>query len=109
MGVNIGKNKTSVDAVADYVHGVEKFGSVADYIVINVSSPNTAGLRDLQNIRHLEKLIQKVFLIFVVNVGSLIVSVPLAAKSGSEIVLLLDNLSDFIIMPIPHTVGRRNL
>ena len=45
--------------MSDYVHGVETFGSLADYIVINVSSPNTAGLRDLQHKQHLEKLVQK--------------------------------------------------
>lgn len=62
VGVNIGKNKTSTDAAADYVRGIETFGSVADYIVINVSSPNTAGLRDLQHKQHLENLVQKVYL-----------------------------------------------
>lgn len=60
VGVNIGKNKTSSDAAEDYVHGVNTFGDVADYIVINVSSPNTTGLRDLQQKHELEKLIQKV-------------------------------------------------
>ena len=38
-----GKNKTSTDAAADYVAGVEKFGPLADYLVVNVSSPNTPG------------------------------------------------------------------
>jgi len=60
VGVNIGKNKTSSDAAEDYVHGVNTFSDVADYIVVNVSSPNTAGLRDLQQKHELEKLIQKV-------------------------------------------------
>jgi len=60
VGVNIGKNKTSTDAIGDYVRGVETFSSLADYIVINISSPNTEGLRDLQHIEHLEKLISKV-------------------------------------------------
>jgi len=60
VGVNLGKNKTSLDAAHDYVRGVNTFSDVADYIVINVSSPNTTGLRDLQQKRELEQLIQKV-------------------------------------------------
>lgn len=43
LGVNLGKNKDSPDAVADYVQGVRELGPHADYLVINVSSPNTPG------------------------------------------------------------------
>lgn len=57
LGVNLGKNKTSPDAVGDYVKGVKKFGSYADYLVINVSSPNTPGLRDMQGKKALSELI----------------------------------------------------
>ncbi|XP_064641583.1 dihydroorotate dehydrogenase (quinone), mitochondrial-like isoform X2 [Lineus longissimus] len=60
MGVNLGKNKTSPDAVEDYVEGVRKFGELADYLVINVSSPNTPGLRDMQGRKQLEELVTKV-------------------------------------------------
>ncbi|XP_072386378.1 dihydroorotate dehydrogenase (quinone), mitochondrial [Diabrotica undecimpunctata] len=49
IGVNLGKNKTSDDAVGDYVQGIEKFGPFCDYLVINISSPNTPGLRSMQN------------------------------------------------------------
>lgn len=48
MGVNIVKNRDSADAVADYVTLLEALAPYADYIAINVSSPNTKGLRDLQ-------------------------------------------------------------
>jgi len=48
LGVNVGKNKDSADAVADYVEGVERTAPHAGYLVVNVSSPNTPGLRDLQ-------------------------------------------------------------
>lgn len=37
IGVNLGKNKTSSDAVKDYVDGIKKFGCIADYLVINIS------------------------------------------------------------------------
>lgn len=60
LGVNLGKNKTSIDAAADYVEGVKKFGHLADYLVINISSPNTPGLRTLHNKDELEKLLEKV-------------------------------------------------
>lgn len=43
VGVNLGKNKTSEDAAADYSLGVSKLAPYADYLVINVSSPNTPG------------------------------------------------------------------
>jgi len=48
VGVNIGKNRDSLDAAADYALGVRRTASLADYLVVNVSSPNTPGLRDLQ-------------------------------------------------------------
>ena len=44
VGVNLGKNKTSEDAAADYSIGVTKLGQFADYLVINISSPNTPGI-----------------------------------------------------------------
>ena len=51
VGVNIGKNKTTPEseALKDYERGLRTFGEIADYLVINLSSPNTPGLRDLQN------------------------------------------------------------
>ncbi|MEM6460599.1 MAG: quinone-dependent dihydroorotate dehydrogenase [Pseudomonadota bacterium] len=48
LGVNVGANKDSNDRIADYALGIEKFYDVADYFAVNVSSPNTPGLRDLQ-------------------------------------------------------------
>lgn len=60
LGINLGKNKTSDNAVEDYVKGVKCFSGLGDYLVINVSSPNTPGLRSLQGRQELEKLIDKV-------------------------------------------------
>ncbi len=48
VGVNIGTNKDSKNRIADYVEGVKRMAPVADYLSVNVSSPNTPGLRDLQ-------------------------------------------------------------
>ncbi|KAF7259323.1 hypothetical protein EG68_03411 [Paragonimus skrjabini miyazakii] len=60
VGVNLGCNKTSPDPIADFVAGVTKFGNVADYLVINVSSPNTPGLRSWQNKERLRELLSSV-------------------------------------------------
>jgi dihydroorotate dehydrogenase len=49
LGVNVGANKDSTDRIADYRHGVSRAAAVADYVTINISSPNTPGLRDLQH------------------------------------------------------------
>ncbi len=60
VGVNLGANKDSEDRVADYVRGIEAFADVASYFTINVSSPNTPGLRDLQQARALDELLAQV-------------------------------------------------
>jgi len=60
VGANLGKNKDTEDAAADYVLGVAALGPLADYLVINVSSPNTPGLRALQGRAPLEALIGRV-------------------------------------------------
>ena len=60
VGVNIGKNKNSIEAIDDYLQGLEELGDLASYITINISSPNTEGLRDLQLRGKIEKLIKKI-------------------------------------------------
>ncbi len=49
LGINVGANKDASDRTADYVHGVTRAAPHAHYITINISSPNTPGLRDLQH------------------------------------------------------------
>jgi dihydroorotate dehydrogenase len=60
VGVNIGANKESADRIADYVAGVRTMSPVADYITINISSPNTPGLRQLQDEGALRSLLSAV-------------------------------------------------
>jgi dihydroorotate dehydrogenase len=60
VGVNLGKNRDSEDAAADYLEGVRRVGTLADYFVVNVSSPNTPGLRDLQRRDILDDLLRRV-------------------------------------------------
>ncbi|RMB28622.1 dihydroorotate oxidase A [Sphingomonas sp. PP-F2F-G114-C0414] len=49
LGINVGANKDATDRTADYVHGVTRAARHANYVTINISSPNTPGLRDLQH------------------------------------------------------------
>jgi dihydroorotate dehydrogenase len=59
VGVNVGANKDSADRIADYVKLIEIFAPVASYFTVNVSSPNTPGLRNLQQSAALDELLAK--------------------------------------------------
>ena len=72
IGVNIGANKDAADRIADYEAGIRAFEGLASYFTVNISSPNTPGLRALQNRAELETLVARV----------------LAARKGSTPVLL---------------------
>jgi dihydroorotate dehydrogenase len=60
VGVNVGANKDSSDRTADYVKLIETFAPVASYFTVNVSSPNTPGLRNLQQAEMLDDLLARV-------------------------------------------------
>lgn len=60
VGVNIGANKDAADRIADYETGIRAFDGLASYFTVNISSPNTPGLRALQNKAELETLISRV-------------------------------------------------
>jgi len=60
LGVNIGANKDSADFTSDYARGVARFARIADYLTVNISSPNTPGLRDLQQEDSLKRLLYAV-------------------------------------------------
>jgi dihydroorotate dehydrogenase len=81
VGVNLGKNRDSEDAVADYLDGVRRVGVLADYFVINVSSPNTPGLRDLQRREVLGDLLRRV----VAARDAAAVGVPLLVKIAPDL------------------------
>jgi dihydroorotate dehydrogenase len=57
VGINLGKNRDTRDAVPDYLEGIRRASEVANYLVVNVSSPNTPGLRDLQRRASLQSLL----------------------------------------------------
>ncbi len=60
VGVNLGANKDADDRIADYVAGIVRFRGLASYFTINISSPNTPGLRDLQGRDALARLLDRV-------------------------------------------------
>jgi dihydroorotate dehydrogenase len=60
LGVNIGAGRDSEDRIADYVSGIERMAPVASYLTVNISSPNTPGLRDLQAPDALDALLKRV-------------------------------------------------
>ncbi|WP_137129796.1 quinone-dependent dihydroorotate dehydrogenase [Rhizobium sp. FY34] len=62
VGVNIGANKDSEDRIGDYVAGIHRFAALARYFTVNISSPNTPGLRDLQARESLAALLSAVLL-----------------------------------------------
>ena len=60
VGINIGANKLSADRRSDYVAGINAFSAIASYFTINISSPNTPGLRDLQGEAELDDLLARI-------------------------------------------------
>ena len=60
VGANLGANKDSTDRVEDYVKGLKALWGLSDYFTINISSPNTPGLRDLQNENAMDELLGRI-------------------------------------------------
>jgi dihydroorotate dehydrogenase len=60
VGVNVGANRDAPDRIADYAALIERFAAVANYVTVNISSPNTPGLRDLQQAAVLDDLLARV-------------------------------------------------
>lgn len=85
VGVNIGANKESTDRAADYVAGVHAFARHAGYLTINISSPNTPGLRDLQHEAALDDLLARVAEARAVEAGQIGRHVPLALKIAPDL------------------------
>jgi dihydroorotate dehydrogenase len=60
IGVNVGANRDSADRAADYIRLIERIAPVASYVTVNISSPNTPGLRDLQRASVLDDLLARI-------------------------------------------------
>jgi dihydroorotate dehydrogenase len=98
VGVNIGANRDSADRIADYVEGVERMAEVASYLTINISSPNTPGLRDLQAPEALDALLRQVQSAR----AGLTTKLPLLVKLAPD--LAGDDLPDIVSVLLAHAV-----
>jgi dihydroorotate dehydrogenase len=94
VGVNIGANRESVDRVCDYVTLIGAFSQVASYFTVNISSPNTPGLRDLQRASALDDLLARV-----------IAARDQAAESTSRIPILIKVAPDLSLPELDDLVG----
>jgi len=81
VGVNLGKNRLSNDANADYELGIRRGARFADYLVVNVSSPNTPGLRELQRRERLQSLLRRLLRVR----GESTPEVPLLVKIAPDL------------------------
>ena len=94
VGVNVGANKESSDRAADYAALIEAFAPVASYFAVNVSSPNTPGLRDLQQAKALDDLL-----------ASVLAARDRAAAGATRIPLLLKIAPDLSLADLDDVVG----
>ncbi|MCH9814299.1 MAG: quinone-dependent dihydroorotate dehydrogenase [Epsilonproteobacteria bacterium] len=117
LGANIGKNKntSSEDALEDYRVLIDGFKDLCDYIIINISSPNTPGLRDLQN----EAFIKSIFEMAteMTNKPVLLKIAPdleikdaldicqIAIDHGAEGIIATNTTIDYTLLPDPKDIG----
>ncbi len=94
VGINVGANKDAPDRIADYVQLIERFAPVASYITINISSPNTPGLRSMQQAAVLDDLLARV-----------IVARDRVAPTAGPIPLLLKIAPDLSLPDLDDVVG----
>jgi len=93
VGINIGANKDSADRIADYVLGFERLAALAAYVTVNVSSPNTPGLRGLQNRDELTRLLGTLIEIR----GKKSVTIPILLKIAPDLDgHALDEIADVV-------------
>ena len=81
LGINIGPNKNSENRINDYLIGIEKFQDVADYIAINISSPNTENLRNFHDGKKLQDLLKSIL----EKKKNLKTSIPIVVKISPDI------------------------
>ncbi len=111
IGINIGKNKdtSAQDAASDYELAATKLAPLADYLVINVSSPNTAGLRDLQQVDALRPILTAVLKVS----GSTPVLLKIAPDLGTSdieaVTALVNELNLAGMVATNTTISRSNL
>ncbi|WP_457598975.1 quinone-dependent dihydroorotate dehydrogenase [Hydrogenimonas sp.] len=117
IGVNIGKNKTTPEneALRDYEHGIRVFRNLCDYLVINISSPNTPGLRDLQNETFIKALFdmarsltEKPILLKIapdMEVDEAVALCTGAVEAGADGIIATNTSIDYSLVKEPKEVG----
>jgi dihydroorotate dehydrogenase len=100
VGVNIGANKDAADRIADYVAGVRRFYALASYFTVNISSPNTPGLRDLQARESLRALLEAVLAVRAEEATRLGRTVPVFLKIAPD--LTDEGLDDIAAETLAH-------
>ena len=117
LGINIGKNKltSEEDAISDYTTLIKELGHLGDYIVINISSPNTPGLRDLQNEEFIstlfteaKKLTSKpIFLKIAPDMTKedAVALTKMAVEKGADGIIATNTTIDYSLVPNPKDIG----
>ena len=111
IGINIGKNKdtSAQDAASDYEMAANKLAPLADYLVINVSSPNTAGLRDLQQVDALRPILTAVLKVSGSTPVLLKIAPDLANSDIEAVTALVNELNLAGMVATNTTISRSNL
>ncbi|OHE15564.1 MAG: dihydroorotate dehydrogenase (quinone), partial [Sulfurimonas sp. RIFOXYD2_FULL_37_8] len=117
IGINIGKNKTTSDAEAinDYITLIKALHELGDYLVINISSPNTPGLRDLQNEEFITRLFaeakeitNKPILLKIapdMSKEDAVALTTLAVAKGADGIIATNTTVDYSLVKNPQSIG----
>jgi len=117
VGINIGKNKLTSqdDAINDYTTLIKELSHLGDYVVINISSPNTPGLRDLQNeefitklFKEAKKLTSKPILLKIapdMSKEDAVALTTLAVKKGADGIIATNTTIDYSLVSNPKDIG----
>jgi len=117
IGVNIGKNKTTgeADAIADYTKLIRGLHELGDYMVINISSPNTPGLRDLQNEAFITELFERAKAITAKPIllkiapdmteEQAVALTSLAVEKGADGIIATNTTVDYALVRHPEAIG----
>ena len=117
IGVNVGKNKLTSedDAISDYTTLIKKFDGLGDYFVINISSPNTPGLRDLQNEAFITELFTKakaltkmpIFLKIApdMEIADAVALTTMAVEKGADGIIATNTTIDYSLVKNPKDIG----
>ena len=117
IGINIGKNKVTPEreAINDYTHLIKAFNGLGDYFVINISSPNTPGLRDLQNEEFITKLFEEAKALTDMPIllkiapdmtpEDAVALTTLAVKKGADGIIATNTTIDYSLVKHPKDIG----